>query len=181
VPPPTPPAGLKDWITLAKDIITALSILCAGGWFLWQGLQRNRTQVAIDCKFHKLEGPSTLVLAEVLLTFENKGYTQQHLQPFEIQIYALNAAARNTANPAPAKFDLPVLTTGLICAPPEDWTFFRIRPSVQQVITQTALIPADLDLVQIKVDFSKNLVADSLWVTPLERVFKIPKAPEPVS
>jgi hypothetical protein len=169
---------VSDYAGLTRDVAAVVGILGGAAWFGWQGLFKQRTQADIDCRFHKVEGNPSFVLAEILVSFQNKGYVQQALEKFEIEIRTLDAEdlglTPGTSLGTAARFGRAVITEGLVCTPPGKWRFFRIRPAVQSVITQTALIPANLDLIQISINFDNNRVAASLWTTTLRRVFKLP-------
>jgi hypothetical protein len=153
--------------------------ICAGAcWFAWQGLFRKRTQVDLDCKFHRFDGDPSVILVEILVLFENKGYVRQFIGKFEPRITTLDrhkfdGRKLGDHDGTVAEFTCKVAVDNLVCRPPK--RYFDIRPGLKQMISQTVIISSELELIRISIDFTRNWFADSLWTGHCKRVFKVEK------
>lgn len=136
-----------------SEIISIIGLVSAGIWFYWTQKFRPRVEFDIDCEFFSSSESCEDLVAEIRLTFNNKGFVQHTLKKLELSVHGLSdlQVIKTKDKTHDVIFKEPLFERQTII--PTDW-YYWVRPGVSQTITKLIKINKSQSIIRVTSGFT---------------------------
>ncbi len=159
----------KKAVEIIETALEALAIICAGWWFLYTTQFKPRIQFDIQCQAFALDLDKRIFLAEIALTFENKGFVEHRIHDLALSVHGITYPDPKTGTSESADFTTCLFPRQVIVPAKYNWYF--VRPGVRQTITHPVLLENPGTVIRVTAGF--NYKKDSQWPHTARRFFAV--------